>query len=309
MAFDLDTVAVLVQVLHSGDSVLLPGIRWHGPVLCRQAADDGGVHFVVAVHRNVRLCWHVCPSLGVWQLVRAHRLGCLERQHWPSKHVLDVRDGICTSVRTWCFGSQIDREWVGASCGGNSPTHAIVVGDACCRYLSMPYFVEQVVDTGAALPLYVFAFQMLRWCLARVSMSCDHALCFGLVAYRRYAFVGSTVLAVSFMGGVYAILPAYEVRSLSIVSYLGRCFARFVCFRTCVLGGDGLVSMHDGCFRLTHSAPSMLVPFTAACCCGHLLLRLSGLRFCRCVDELACGSGLRAVDMGASFDVVNAGWL
>ena len=52
--------------------------------------------------------------------------------------------------------------------------------DAPPRYLSMPHLVAQVTETGGALPLY--------------------------------GFVGSTVLAVSFMGGMYAILPAYEVR-------------------------------------------------------------------------------------------------
>lgn len=45
-------------------------------------------------------------------------------------------------------------------------------------YLSVPYFVDSAITGAAALPVY--------------------------------AFIGSTVGAISIMGGTYAILPAYE---------------------------------------------------------------------------------------------------
>ena len=45
-------------------------------------------------------------------------------------------------------------------------------------YFSLPYYITTVVEQGSALPLY--------------------------------AFIGSTVACISFMGGTYAILPAYE---------------------------------------------------------------------------------------------------
>ena len=45
-------------------------------------------------------------------------------------------------------------------------------------YLSMPYFIEEAVTTASVIPLY--------------------------------AFIGSSVGAISIMGGTYAILPAYE---------------------------------------------------------------------------------------------------
>ncbi len=45
-------------------------------------------------------------------------------------------------------------------------------------YLSMPYWVNSVVQTGSEIPLY--------------------------------CFIGSCVGAVSMMGGTYAVLPAYE---------------------------------------------------------------------------------------------------
>lgn len=45
-------------------------------------------------------------------------------------------------------------------------------------YFSLPYFISSVVEQSSALPLY--------------------------------AFIGSTVACISFMGGTYAILPPYE---------------------------------------------------------------------------------------------------
>ena len=45
-------------------------------------------------------------------------------------------------------------------------------------YMSMPYHITSVVEQGSTLPLF--------------------------------AFIGSTVACISFMGGTYAILPAYE---------------------------------------------------------------------------------------------------
>lgn len=45
-------------------------------------------------------------------------------------------------------------------------------------YFSLPYYISSVVEQGSTLPLY--------------------------------AFIGSTVACISFMGGTYAILPAYE---------------------------------------------------------------------------------------------------
>lgn len=45
-------------------------------------------------------------------------------------------------------------------------------------YFSLPYFISAVVEQGSVLPLY--------------------------------AFIGSTVACISFMGGTYAILPPYE---------------------------------------------------------------------------------------------------
>lgn len=45
-------------------------------------------------------------------------------------------------------------------------------------YLSLPFFIGQVVNNPTVLPLY--------------------------------GFIGSTVLIISIMGGVYASLPAYE---------------------------------------------------------------------------------------------------
>jgi hypothetical protein len=49
-------------------------------------------------------------------------------------------------------------------------------------FLSIPFLVRQVVESGSSLGLY--------------------------------GFIGSTVCAVTIMGGTYAILPAYEVRGL-----------------------------------------------------------------------------------------------
>ncbi|CAM9419845.1 unnamed protein product [Sphacelaria rigidula] len=61
---------------------------------------------------------------------------------------------------------------------GRKPTFNMFCLGSIPLYLAVPYTVQQVVETGSSVPLGMF--------------------------------VGSTLVAITFMGGVYAILPAYE---------------------------------------------------------------------------------------------------
>jgi MFS family permease len=61
---------------------------------------------------------------------------------------------------------------------GRRPTFFIFTLLSAPLYFSMPYFISSVVEHGSVLPLY--------------------------------AFIGSAVTCISFMGGTYAILPPYE---------------------------------------------------------------------------------------------------
>jgi MFS family permease len=61
---------------------------------------------------------------------------------------------------------------------GRRPTFYLFTFMSAPLYFSLPYFISSVVEHGSALPLY--------------------------------AFIGSTVACISFMGGTYAILPPYE---------------------------------------------------------------------------------------------------
>lgn len=64
-------------------------------------------------------------------------------------------------------------------------------------YLGLPYIVDYVISSGSIVPLY--------------------------------GFIGSTVLAVSIMGGVYAILPAYEA-DLFGTKYIGPIHGRMLLY-------------------------------------------------------------------------------
>ena len=64
-------------------------------------------------------------------------------------------------------------------------------------YLALPTLVTQVVESGSAVPLY--------------------------------GFCAATALAVSFMGGVYAVLPAYEA-DLFGTKFVGPIHGRMLLF-------------------------------------------------------------------------------
>lgn len=78
--------------------------------------------------------------------------------------------------------------------GRRSTFHIFTIG-SIPLYLSIPYFVSQVIETQSELPLY--------------------------------AFVGASFLAITCMGGTYALLPAYEA-DLFGSKYIGAIHGRFL---------------------------------------------------------------------------------
>ncbi|CAM9370394.1 unnamed protein product [Chrysoparadoxa australica] len=80
---------------------------------------------------------------------------------------------------------------------GRRPTFMMFTMGSIPLYLSIPYCVDQVVQNEAVAPLV--------------------------------AFIGSTIVAISFMGGVYAILPAYEA-DLFGSKYVGPIHGRMLLY-------------------------------------------------------------------------------
>mmetsp|Transcript_4279 Transcript_4279/g.15782 ORF Transcript_4279/g.15782 Transcript_4279/m.15782 type:complete len:442 (-) Transcript_4279:36-1361(-) len=85
-------------------------------------------------------------------------------------------------------------------------------------YLGVPYLVSSVVESGSTLPLY--------------------------------AFIGSSVMAISFMGGVYATLPAYEA-DLFGPKYVGPIHGKFLLASTVasVVGPTVLLALRGSAER------------------------------------------------------------
>ena len=93
-------------------------------------------------------------------------------------------------------------------------------------FLSIPFLVRQVVESGSSVGLY--------------------------------GFIGASVAAVTIMGGTYAIMPAYEVRACSC-----SCSCCLSDIARSQLIVETLLSPNPR--RLTCSAPSTWARTTAAC--------------------------------------------
>jgi hypothetical protein len=92
---------------------------------------------------------------------------------------------------------------------GRRPTFHMFTAASVPLYLAVPYCVEQVVETGSSTMLY--------------------------------AFMGTTFVAITYMGGVYSILPAYEA-DLFGSKYIGPIHGRMLLFSSAAaLAGPSIV--------------------------------------------------------------------
>lgn len=101
-------------------------------------------------------------------------------------------------------------------------------------YFAVPTLVDSVVHTGSVMPLY--------------------------------GFCASTVVAVSMMGGVYAILPAYEA-DLFGAKYVGAIHGKMMLYSAgAALSGDPttLTTLNKVACLLAHYVPSAHRPLLVA---------------------------------------------
>ncbi len=142
----------------------------------------------------------------------------------------DIFSNVLPAIVTGAFASQYVQIMAAGNLGGRIGWAAI--SDAIGRrntfnmfttgslllYLGIPFIVHQVVDTGSSLMLY--------------------------------GFIGATATAISFMGGTFSILPAYE-SDLFGSKYVGPIHGRMLLFSTAsALAGPSII------LKLTSTAES-----------------------------------------------------